>query len=502
MTDFDGQRSVDEFASASDHGDASPDAARLGEDLADPSALEADDRGRDDHGDPDADPDGDASDEEAAAVATTDAESKSESESESESADEEDSVETTTVRERVREALDAETLHGLVVTKRTDETVYLVASRSTTLADIDSEDMDLDIPVLDVRTVVVDLGDDAVSVGDNGMWVPRDADVSESLTKLLGRTTTDVSRGDASEEPLARSAVGDVDVDLLLEREIAREDAVTGGQHTDKMERHVGIDPAREWGYGAGPPPEVSETVARLEEAGLDPSEHLSRLVWGKKEPMDRVTRPVDELTGNYGIELQPRDSGLIAIDVDYPDEFPDAELPETWEVSSPHGDDRRRHIILRCEDKTAIYDELGAWAVQSVPWGDLWIGDRYVVGPGSQLSEYGCDDPPHDRGEKGGCEACEDPADGNYRVVSDRPIATVEPEVIIDLLEEFLSDEESDHELRDGPADADPPEGFESESPPECDACGATEDAEGVELTELSAGDSTRYICRGGCDA
>jgi len=414
-------------------------------------------------------------------------------------------VETETVRERLDEELDGD-LHGLTVTRRQGETVYCVAVRSTTWDRVD-EGVDYDVPVLDARTVVVDFSEDAVRVSDNGLWVPQEEGVASSLTQLLARASNDLGGGveeDAS--PLYTSAEDTLDPDLLLDREIEVEDDSVGGQHTEKMESHGGIDPARSWGYGAGPPPELDDVVARLREAGLDESDHLTRLVWGKKEPMDRTPRPVEELTGNYGIELLPRESGLVAIDVDYPEHFPDSELPETFEVSSPHGDDSQRHIILRCDDKEAIAEELGAWAVQAADWGDLWIGDRYLVGPGSQLSEFGCDDGEHTRGERGGCSACTDTESGYYEVLTDAPIATVEPDVILDLL-----DDTEGYSLRNGRADNDPPESAEAhtvegetEDGVACDNCGETfpeSEAEDA-LKELPVGDSTRRICRGGCDA
>lgn len=410
--------------------------------------------------------------------------------------------ETATIRERLAEELDGD-LHGLTVTRRQGETVYCVAVRSTTWDRVD-DGVDMTIPILDARTVVVDFAEDAVRVSDNGLWVPQEGEVATSLTSLLARASNDL--GGASEEdaePLYKSAAEEVDVDLFLDREIEVPREGVDGQHVDKMEAYGGIDPDREWGFGAGPPPEVDGVVDRLTEAGLAPEEHLTRLVWGKKEPMDRNPRPVEELRGNYGIELLPRAAGLIAIDVDYPEKFPeDFDLPETFEVSSPHGDDTQRHIILRCDDKERIAAELGAWAIQAAPWGDLWIGDRYVVGPGSQLCEYGCDDGEHTRGEPGGCEACEDPESGFYEVVNDATIATVEPEFVLDLL-----DASPGYELRNGRADNDPPEEHEDVdddgdgSGPTCDNCGAEHETEEA-LKELPVAGSTRRICRGGCDA
>lgn len=410
-------------------------------------------------------------------------------------------ADTATVRERIEDALGQDRIHGLTVTRRQGETVYCVVVQSTTADRVDGAP-DYEFPVLDARTVVVDFSDDTVTVGDNGLWLPQEKAVSESLAQMFGRTTSDLSGGtDPDAGPALKSAVEDVDVDLFLERETELP-TTQDGQHVDKMHNHGGIDVMRPWGYGAGPPPEVDYVVDRLEEAGLDPEDHLSRLVWGKKEPMDRVTRPVEELTGNYGIELQPRDYGLVALDIDYPEEFPEEfDLPETLEVSSPHGDDRQRHILLRCSEKGKIAEELGAWAVQGVEWGDLWIGDRYVVGPGSQLSEFGCDDGDHTRGERGGCDACMDPEGGFYEVVNDAPIASVDAETILELLD--VSD---GYETRErDPAAPVPEDAVEVENTGgvECDNCGATySDDEADELLkELSVGGSTRRICRGGCD-
>lgn len=102
--------------------------------------------------------------------------------------------ETRTVREAIEDSLDADEIHGLAVTSRRDETIYCVVSQSTTWGEHE-------MPVLDLRTVVVDLESESVSVSDNGMWVPRDSDVSLSLTRLLGRTTTDLSTDEDLGEP-------------------------------------------------------------------------------------------------------------------------------------------------------------------------------------------------------------------------------------------------------------------------------------------------------------
>jgi hypothetical protein len=77
---------------------------------------------------------------------------------------------------------------------------------------------------------------------------------------------------------------------------------------------------------------------------------------------------------------------------------------------------------------------------------------------------------------------------------VNDAEIATVEASTILDLL-----DASAGYDLRDGPADNDPPGGGESD-PCTCDNCETTHESE-EPLKEVAIGDSTRRICRGGCD-
>jgi hypothetical protein len=361
---------------------------------------------------------------------------------------------TVTVRERIEEELQADEIHGLTVTRQSDNTVYCVVSQSTTWDKVD-DSQEMDIPVLDLRTVVVDLGKETVRVSDNGLWVPKGKDVADDLTATLARTSNDLAGGvDGDHGPLLKASSEDLDPDLLLDREIKIEEDVDG-QNVDRMRNDPGIDPSRSWGYGAGPPEEAFAFADRLREAGLNPSDHFTWLEWGKKSPISRPRRfDTESLKGNYGVETNPRPDGFIAIDVDYPEKFPETELPETYEVSSPHGSEEQRHLILRCSEKDVIAEELGAWAVQGVEWGDLWVGDRYVVGPGCQLSEYGCSEGDHERDEPGGCERCSDPDGGYYTVVNDAPIAEVEADEILDLLTDS-----DDYQLRDRDTDPDPPE-------------------------------------------
>lgn len=412
-----------------------------------------------------------------------------------------DATEGETVRDLVVDALGGvETVHSVTATLRSDGTVYLVVAYSTTMDSVDTAP-DLDVPIVDVRTVAVDLDTETVTATDNGLWVPADAGVLDALTRGVARATSDAGTDDPPAP--ARTAPDDVDVDV--DRVLARRFDTEGreGQHTDRMTREPGISAGRSWGYGAGPPSEVERFVGRLREAGLDEDEHLTRLKWGAKEPMDRVTRPLSELTGNYGVETLPRDSGLVMVDVDYPERFPDddvVDLPETLAVSSPHGDDERRHLIFLCSEKERLAAEVGGWAVQSVAWGDLWIGDRYVVGPGSQLSAYGCDDGDNSAGDEGACPRCSDPDGGYYRFETDAPIAEVEADDVLELL-----DGSDGYDVRDAPSTPEPPEPVDdveaelADDEVRCANCSEVRPVDETKTVEVL--DEERHICRGGCE-
>ncbi|ELY85045.1 hypothetical protein [Natrinema gari] len=405
------------------------------------------------------------------------------------------------VRERLEELIhEDDQIHGLAVTRREGETIYAVVARSTTWDQID-DGPDLDIPILDLRTVVADFEADSLKLTGNGLAVPHESGVADVLTQLLARSTTNLNRGSAADaSPLLVSATDDVDPQLLLEREIT--DRGDDGQDMGRMKREPGIDPSREWGYGAGPPPEIQRLIDRFEEIGRDPNDIFIRLRFGKKNPYDspREPVPVSELKGNYGVEFAERNEGLLALDLDYPDEFPEdeIEIPETFEVTSPHGDDSQRHIYLYCENKEKIADRLGgAWGTQALSWGDLWVGTRYVVGPGSQLSEYGCDTGDHTAGEPGGCELCCDPERGTYRIVNDTTIATVDAETIIDLIDQDLAD--VDEPVDDTAGDEISVKDDLPEDHVRCNGCG--EAIKESEAKKIPFAGETRYIHRGGCE-
>lgn len=378
-------------------------------------------------------------------------------------------VDRETVRDRIADELDAEEIHGLSITRRDDTTVYVVAA--STMERFGGR-------VLDLRTVVVDLDDEAVRVSDNGIWVPFDLDVVRSVTSVLARASNDISGGLGDSEdadPLLKSAVDGLEPEIVLERRLAPDDYEEDGSGW-------GTD----YGNGQGAPPDIYELVERLEEADVE-TERFSRLDFGAKTPWERYgERPADELLGNYGVETL-EDDPLVIVDVDDPDAAPLDDLPDTYAVSSPHGDERRAHLYYRVEDVEVLADHFGP--VVKPGWGDVWISGEYVVGPGSVLD--GC--------SKDGCTECEPPDRGRYRVVDDRPIEEISSDALIELLEPFveIEDDEEDEDLDDEPEEPEPviPEDPE---PVECFECGTLVDHEDALLSDQ--GGRPEYVCSEGC--
>jgi hypothetical protein len=307
-----------------------------------------------------------------------------------------------TVRDRIVAQLDASEIHGVVGTFRNGETSYLVISHST--------DRDGVGPVLDLRTVVVDLGDETVRVTDNNLWVPRDSEVAGSLTSVLARTQADLNGSVPSDaDPLCESASDDLDADDLLDREVADD---------------YQPPETREWGFGEGPPPEIDNLDKRLRDAGIDTSERYNMLEFGDKAPFNHDLWASGDLAGNYGV-YATADDALVLVDVDDPDAL-DADLPETFAVSSPHGPDDRAHHYFAVENLSEVEDEFGKWNF-GPEWGEIRVSNQYVVGPGSQLD--GC--------RKTECDGgCDRPDGGRYRIVRDTEIATVGADWLIDLLD------------------------------------------------------------------
>ena len=265
--------------------------------------------------------------------------------------------------------------------------------------------------MLDLRTVVVDLPDETVRIHeDNNLWVPKDSDIAGGLARILARTQGDLSGSvDPDADPLTHSAGEDVDVEDLLDREVA-----------DDYEPPE----QREWGFGEGPPPQIDKLDRRLDAAGISTDERYNMLEFGDKAPFNHDLWARDDLAGNYGV-YATSDDALVLIDVDDPDAL-DQDLPETFVVSSPHGPDERAHHYFAVENLSEVADEFGKWNF-GPEWGEIRANNQYVVGPGSQLD--GC--------RKTECDGgCDRPDGGRYRIVNDAEISTVGADWLIDLLD------------------------------------------------------------------
>jgi len=400
-----------------------------------------------------------------------------------------------TVAERIFDELDHEAIHSINVVAQRGDTHYCVVARSQQRNGG---------PVVDLRTVVVDLDQDTVKAADNGLWIPRDANALDGLTRGVARTTTDVADSDDTRDadPLVTSIPG-VDAQDLLNTEVGAD------EHT------------RDWGAGDGPPPEVDTMVERLNDAGVDTTERFNRLDFGQKTPWDHDLRPREELLGNYGV-YATEDDPLVLIDVDYPEDAP--KMPETFAVSSPHGSDERAHHFYVVEDYDRLKDVDDGTLNWGPTWGEIRTANQYVVGPGSQLDAEGCDLGDHEVDDPSGCDDCKDPEGGRYEIVADHEIATVSADWVLDLLDDdpdvdlTLDDhdnEDTDADEQGAPEDIDPVEaGRNLATPGDSDPGDAGADGERVECYRCesmiprseavefaSDGDTTVYVHRGGCE-
>lgn len=424
-----------------------------------------------------------------------------------------------TVRDAIEEKLDPKVIHSITVTKTTDTAIYLLVISDRAVSEV--SDISGDWPVLDQRTVIFDKDTEEIAVTENGMWTPADKQNVGNVITGLARAQQATGSGEAP-EPILSSSEAEVEAEDLLDREVGDHGTT---RNADRMKNDPGIDSHRSWGYGGSPPPEAYEMAEILREAGLDPSDHLIRCDWGKKAPYGRersgkgeaegdLGRPVEELCGNYGIEMRRRQSGLVALDADHPEELPDMieELPETVKISSPHGTEERCHRLYYCEDKREVAEYVTSdndkdkinWQLMGFPWGELWLGEPFVVGVGSQLSEYACDKEGHSKNEKGGCSACSDPAGGFYEFVGEtREIAEVSPEQLKQLIDETEGDsldvseaDRAENVTQNGHNEIEITEDTETV---ECGSCGSVIPESEARINTI-AGNKV-ICCKGGCE-
>lgn len=344
-------------------------------------------------------------------------------------------------------------LHSIQITQKTEKATWILVTHTTEVDAVPHE-------VVEIATAAVDNKSGKIRKNEeNSMWVPRDGDILAGLIQSHARTQSDVTGSvDPDTPPLTMSHTSAEDIDGLFSRAVDTQEHATE-QNVKRMENDPGISPDRPWGYGSGAPPEISEAINKIRNAGIQaPSSRFIRLKWGSKVPFNKrmngdLRRGIhrEDLAGNYGICPAEVDDGLLVIDIDDREAFPESvELPETWMVSSPHGDDSHGHLYLRCRDKQAVAEFIGDGSAQWVAmldWGEVYLSGRYSVGPGSQLSAYGCTAGEHTSGDKGACSKCSDPDAGYYRTVNDAPIAEVDADTLIELLSADLDTEDEDED-------------------------------------------------------
>lgn len=162
----------------------------------------------------------------------------------------------------------------------------------------------------------------------------------------------------------------------------------------------------------------------------------------GEKKCLDHDTRYSDpeEVPGqNYGIYADAGDQ-IVVLDVDVHRNDGQKEtaveiaalsaLPETLETKSPHVDEDGpggQRIYKLAGDRTPaelFKEEIGTENPKA-SWGEVIAANKYGLGPGSQLDGCG----------KDWCDRCQEASGGRYTVKNGAPIATVDPETVIDAL-------------------------------------------------------------------
>jgi len=203
----------------------------------------------------------------------------------------------------------------------------------------------------------------------------------------------------------------------------------------------------------------IQRITRRLEEAGLD-TERFIQCKQGSKKSVDHTQKVAADIDGQYGIYANATD-GLAILDIDDYGEFDDtggmaalAELPPTLEQKSAHDGTHRFYAVEPTPGGRLIAavfeDEFGVKNPKPT-WGEVRVANQYVVGAGSQLD--GCD--------KDGCEECEKDDGGHYTLATDREIATIGADQLVEVLKADANyadvDDEPEDEERDAPTlDAD----------------------------------------------
>lgn len=203
----------------------------------------------------------------------------------------------------------------------------------------------------------------------------------------------------------------------------------------------------------------IDRLAERFEESGIDPKRFI-QCKEGSKKSVDHTQQPAEEIEGQYGIYANSTDN-LAILDIDDYGAFEDsggvaalAELPPTLEQRSAHDGTHRFYHVEPSPDgrlvSAALKDVFDTDKGNLKPtWGEVRVANQYVVGAGSQLD--GCD--------KDHCDNCEKPDGGWYTLESDREIATISSEQLIEVLRADDALEERAEQSEEPEADVDAPE-------------------------------------------
>lgn len=174
-----------------------------------------------------------------------------------------------------------------------------------------------------------------------------------------------------------------------------------------------------------GDPAAVERRVVaeRLEEAGLS-TDRFINVESDRKQSFDHKTGSHESVRGNYGVYTG---GGLVGFDIDdYNDhiETPALDrLPSTFSVKTAHDGEHRYYSVS--EDPVSMLRLLtGGAANPSLSWGEIHARNKYLVGPGSEITEC----------SKSGCASCKYGSSA-YTIAEDRPIATIPSEALEDVI-------------------------------------------------------------------
>ena len=182
----------------------------------------------------------------------------------------------------------------------------------------------------------------------------------------------------------------------------------------------------------------------RIRESDLREKKYFHRVAagsqrsYGHQAPSERFEAPPER--ENYGVHAAADDT-LVLIDIDdHKDgfdvdalEFARENLPETLTFSSAHdGEGRLYHVPADGDGHlpaARLKREFGKENITAVSWGEIRVSNQYIVAAGSQLDADGC--------TKDDCTECEKPDGGRYTVLHDRPVATLNADLLVRILAE-----------------------------------------------------------------